>query len=94
MTRAWNKDYYRFRLRAHEAQEAIELLRSRAMVVEPAPLIRNIGDDEEDDLVVATAVAGHASYLVTGDKGFLRLIQFQGIKLLTPRDFLSILTDR
>lgn len=90
VTRAWNKDYYRFRYRSEQAVKAIDLLRLRATVVTPAPTVRDVADDEEDDLVLATAVAGRASHLVTGDNGLLRLAEYDRIAIVTPRDFLAL----
>jgi predicted nucleic acid-binding protein len=37
--------------------------------------------------VLGTAVAGQADYLVTGDKQLLELGNYQGIPILSPREF-------
>ena len=43
-------------------------------------------------MVVATAVATKAEYLVTGDrKHLLSLGTYEGILIVTPRDFLELL---
>jgi len=41
--------------------------------------------------VLATAVAGHAAYLVTGDLGLQALERYQGVEILSPRLFLDLL---
>lgn len=47
-----------------------------------------------DNLVLTTAVDGHARYLVTGDKKhLLPLREYQGVQIVTPRDFLTVLTQ-
>lgn len=66
-------------------------LRTYGMVVKPAMDVRGVADDEDDDLVLATAVAGRADYLVTGDKGLLALRKFRGVAIITPRTFLDLL---
>lgn len=89
---AWNKTYFLARYTRHEAQQAIATLRVFATIVVPVTTVRGVADDEEDDYVLATAVAGNATHLVTGDRGLLRLGSYQGVVILTPRDFLDLLT--
>jgi putative PIN family toxin of toxin-antitoxin system len=45
--------------------------------------------DPNDDHVIATAIAVNAGIIVTGDKDLLALGQFQGIRILTAREFLT-----
>jgi predicted nucleic acid-binding protein len=49
------------------------------------------GGDPDDDWVLATAVAGEADVIVTGDKDLLVLKRYQGIPIVTPRGFLELL---
>ncbi len=57
----------------------------------PDPSVTGIADDEEDDLVLGTAVAAGADYLVTGDAGLLRIGEYRGVRIVTAREFLAIL---
>jgi hypothetical protein len=45
--------------------------------------------DPKDTVVLAAAVAASAEAIVTGDLDLLVLIEFNGIPILTPQDFLS-----
>jgi putative PIN family toxin of toxin-antitoxin system len=46
--------------------------------------------DPDDDKFLATAVAGRADYLVTGDVGdLLHLRECNGVAIVSPRDFVS-----
>lgn len=91
VARVWARPYWQSRYPAAEAERALALMRARATLVVPVPTVPGIAADEEDDLVLATAVAGNAEYLVTSD-GFLQgLGQFQGITILSPRQFLEML---
>lgn len=94
VARAWAKPYYNARYPATNAQRALALLRARATLVEPIATVYGVADDEEDDLVLATAVAGGATHLVTGDKGLRSLGTYQGIAILSPREFLDLLEER
>ncbi len=60
-------------------------------MVVPTPSVRGVGEDEEDDLVLATAIAGDATYLVTGDRHLQALGSFQHVTILSPRQFLNLL---
>lgn len=53
--------------------------------------VRGVATDLEDDLVIATAVAGAAEYLVTGDNGLLAVESFQDVSIVSPREFLELL---
>jgi predicted nucleic acid-binding protein len=53
--------------------------------------VSGVATHPEDDLVLATAVSAEADYLVTGDRHLLSLGQYQGVRIVTPRDFAAIL---
>lgn len=49
----------------------------------------NIAPDPDDNPLLATALAGNADYLVTGDKGVLGLKRVEDVEILTARTFLE-----
>jgi putative PIN family toxin of toxin-antitoxin system len=69
------------------------LIRARlencALVVTPGIVLEVIKDDPDDDRVLECAVAGEAEYIVSGDKHLLRLGSYQGISIVTARDFMD-----
>ncbi len=56
--------------------------------------VSGVATHVEDDLVLATAVSGHADYLVTGDEQLLRLGRFEGVQIVDSRKFLDILDQQ
>lgn len=56
-------------------------------IVTPATLDAPVCRDQDDDVVLATAVAGHGDCIVTGDQDLLVLQQFRTIPILAPGDF-------
>jgi putative PIN family toxin of toxin-antitoxin system len=58
-------------------------------VVSTAESLSIIQADPDDDRVLECAVAGHADYIVTGDRHLLQLGQFRGIAIVTVRQFLD-----
>jgi putative PIN family toxin of toxin-antitoxin system len=97
--RAWRKPYFTSRYSLGQANQALTLLRRQATMVSPISTIQGIGADEEDDLVLATAVAGAADYLVTGDRHLQALLNIERsngtsersstIPIVSPRWFLD-----
>jgi predicted nucleic acid-binding protein len=59
--------------------------------VEPQTTLEAVAGDPDGNRVLECAVAGGASYIVTGDAHLLDLGDYQGIVILKPRSFLSVL---
>lgn len=75
---------------ATQAREAVQEIRSLAVVVRPRERVRVIAADEPDNRVLECAVAGSVQAIVTGDLHHLRPLEsFRGIPILTPREFLD-----
>jgi putative PIN family toxin of toxin-antitoxin system len=55
----------------------------------PLPDIGPACRDPNDDHVLAAAIAVKADFIVTGDKDLLALGQFQSVRIVMPRAFLS-----
>ncbi len=77
----------KFKFSVQDADEAIQLLRSRVLLIEPTTLTQPASRDADDDAVIGTAIAGRANCIVTGDKDLLELKECQGIPILKPADF-------
>jgi putative PIN family toxin of toxin-antitoxin system len=88
--RVLDKRYFRRTIPAGEAAEFLALI-GRMNLVTPAPHVRGVVSDPDDDLVLGTTVAAGAEYLVTGDDALLALRSFEGVSIVTPRDFVLIL---
>ena len=67
----------------------LEQLRLRVRLVVPTPLPSPVSRDVDDDVVLATAVAATATVVVTGDLALLVRRHYNGIDIVTARDFLS-----
>lgn len=70
----------------------LDLYRRHATWVDPPPLAVPVCRDPDDDWVLATAVAGDAETIVTGDEDLLVLEAHRGIAILTPRQLIQRLT--
>jgi uncharacterized protein len=62
--------------------------------VHPVPLAQPVCRDPDDDAVLATALAGHANVILTGDEDLLVPGEHQGIRILSPRQFVEVMDRR
>jgi putative PIN family toxin of toxin-antitoxin system len=46
--------------------------------------------DPDDDRILAAAFDGECSHLITGDADLLALKKFEGIAIVTPREFMEL----
>jgi len=69
----------------------IERLRRVAAVVESQPTLEVIEEDPADNRVLECAVAGGASYIVTGNDPLLKIEKYREIIILRPAEFLTLL---
>jgi putative PIN family toxin of toxin-antitoxin system len=94
LTRTLAKDYFSQRLarRNLTPTQAIALLRDEAIETPITATVSGVATHPEDDFILATAISGKARYLVTGDKQLCKLGSFRGVTILSPADFLNILT--
>ena len=58
------------------------------------PPLTGIVRDPNDDMVLATARAADATYLITRDLDLLSLQTYEGISILTPEVFMALLRER
>lgn len=77
----------KFRAPKTDVGHAVKFIRHHAETVKPASLAADACRDPDDVHVLGTAIAGHAATLVTGDKDLLTLQRFQGVSILSPRQF-------
>ncbi len=67
----------------------LALYRQHAAWCDPAKLAEAVCRDPDDDWVLATALAGDADAIVSGDADLLTLASYSGIEMLSPRQFVS-----
>ncbi len=52
-------------------------------------VVADTKEDPDDDRVLECAVAGKADYVVSGDRHILKLSSYEGIPILTVRQFMD-----
>jgi putative PIN family toxin of toxin-antitoxin system len=80
-----------FRLPEEELDLWVDALGAIAVVVEGKVSHRVVRADPADDIYIAAATDGLADYIVSGDRHLLDLAEHEGIRIVTPRMFLTFL---
>lgn len=75
-----------------DIENYLNYLRDFADVASGLLVLDAVPDDPKDNHVLAAALETYCDYLVSGDRHLLNLGEFQNIHILTPRDFLNLLS--
>ena len=67
----------------------LALIAVHATVVDAPSLPRQVTTDPDDEPFVAAAIAGSATWIVSGDKHLLAVSGWSGITVLKPRQFVD-----
>lgn len=80
-------------IKFHRDREAIShvafYLSDLARMIKPTRKIRLFKDDP-DNRILECAVSGRADVIVTGDKEILKLGEYEGIKIISLKDYLEM----
>jgi putative PIN family toxin of toxin-antitoxin system len=77
----------KFRQRDVDVRSALRLFSETFTLVEPDALDPQACRDRDDDVVLATALAGECRAVITGDQDLLILDPFRGVRVLAPSAF-------
>lgn len=91
--RTLRKPYFARRVDDPTRARLLGLLRRRSRLVELSTRLTGIATHPEDDLVLSAAVSARADYLVTGDRPLLALGSHQGVRVISPSAFLTVLQE-
>jgi uncharacterized protein len=77
----------KFNQRAVEVRESLRLFTETFTLVDPEALDPPTCRDRDDDVVLATALAGDCAAIITGERDLLILDPFRRIRVLAPSPF-------
>jgi putative PIN family toxin of toxin-antitoxin system len=61
--------------------QLVDRYRELTIVVRPMP-VSGVAPDPDDDVVIGTALAAKADWIVTGDRSFLSVAAYQGVRIV------------
>jgi predicted nucleic acid-binding protein len=82
----WHHDHASFAIRSK--------LETSGHLVKPETILNVVTDDPDDNRVLECAAEGKAHYIINGDRHLLKLQQYEGILILTVRQFLTIFEEQ
>ncbi len=85
---------YKAQVTARKRKDYIVTIRAFAELVPVVTEVSAIADDPKDNPILACAIDGQADYIVTGDPHLRKLGTFEGIEIVTPNEFLVLLTSK
>jgi putative PIN family toxin of toxin-antitoxin system len=77
----------KFKFTHREAKDAEHLLRMKMYVVNPHLPIPKICRDPDDDVIIATALAGDCACIISGDLDLLDLKRVEDVDMISPSGF-------
>ncbi len=89
LERTLAKPYFTQRLGPRGARRALSFVRTRIHLVVELADVQGVATTPADDLILATAVAGAARHLVTGDRQLRNLGEYEGVRIVGPRAFVD-----
>jgi len=71
-----------------------EKITAMSILVHPKIKLIVVKDDPDDDKIINAAVEGKADYIISYDNHLLKIKDYKGIKILTPKEFLEVLNKK
>ena len=82
----------RFEWRTEQIHRVLIRIKTKTIFIHPKVKISMIKEKDDDNRILECAVEAEVDYLISGDrKHLLPLKEYQGIKILSPTDFLRVL---
>ncbi len=80
----------RYALTSDDIQRTVANLLKYSVLIQDPTIPNVIEQDPDDNKILATAIAGKADYIISGDMHLLTLKNYRGIEIVTPKRFYEI----
>lgn len=77
-----------------DVQAFVLTLVNKSSYVAERLALGGVAPDPDDDKIIACAIAGHADFIVTGDKPLQRVGEYQGISIIGAETFIRVLEEK
>lgn len=82
--------YPKLNLSSQDTEAILNFIKEAFTLVQISGKLDIIKEDPADNVILETAIEHNADYIITGDKHLLKLKKYENIKIVTPKEFLSI----
>ena len=83
--------FFKIDMSDEHIKEWVTLIVENSIIVDVVGKIKIVKDDPTDDKFIETALNGNADFIISQDRHLLDIKEFEGIKMVTPKEFLRIL---
>ncbi len=83
----------KFKFSSEQAFNVLEELHASCSIINPMVKINVITEDPDDNKILECAIEANAAFIVSGDRHLLDLVEFRGVKILTPAAFIKVVKD-
>jgi len=83
----------KFKFSSEQSFNVLEELHAACDIVNPMVKINVITEDPDDNKILECAVEAESAFIVSGDRHLLDLVEFRGIKILTPTAYIKMVKD-
>ena len=73
-----------------EMKYTIKKIISISEIVEPSKKLEVVKDDPDDNKFIEAAVEGKCAYIISSDKHLLKIGDYEGIIILSPKKFIEL----
>lgn len=83
----------KFNVPTEKVNSLIKILFFNSQIIYPEIKINIVKNDPSDNKIIECAVAGMASFIISGDTHLLTMRNYQNIKIISPREFIKWFDD-
>jgi putative PIN family toxin of toxin-antitoxin system len=84
----------RFEITLTNVEELARLFRKTSQMIKVRSKFKPVKEDPADNAILNTAYDGKCEFVVSGDHHLLELKKFKGIRILSPRQMLDLMSRR
>jgi len=80
----------KFKLPPEKVKEFLEIIVFNSQIVSPKKKLNIVKKDPSDNKIIECALEAKASFIISGDEHLLEIKESQGIKIISPKEFLLL----
>jgi len=70
------------------------VIQETSVIMVPTKKLSIVKEDPDDNKIIGCALSGKADYIITKDNHLLKIKNYKGIKIVTPKEFLKTILIR
>lgn len=80
----------KFEVPLEKVKEFLEIVVFNSQIVYPKSKLNIVKKDSSDNKIIECALEAKASFVISGDKHLLEIKEYKEVKIISPKEFLSL----